>query len=473
MTLVVCTDHGTPLPGAVGDAYDVVGVKGLCSDPSNLTDAGVTNPEALILHVDEYDLCFIQGAIRRSGVDPLGVPVEALAGMPTEAGLRTLGAGSIARHRAFPGTGPENAKLRWPELLSRRRMFALHAPQYIAAPSIDPALCSATHGCRLCVESCPMQALEPSGGAISFSIESCVACGICVTTCPTGATTNPAATPHQVAAAVAAMVESATEPIGIRFHCRDARPRAISGDWYPVEVPCTGMLSIGWLLAPLLLGAAAVSVGPCTGSGCPLGNDDRVSDRCAMAAAICSELGFGGERIRLSREGEMTEPLGSMPVTAIADMHDADMFLAMAGLASVDDFASATPVGAAGVVTIDEHACTLCEQCTSVCPTGALKVHRPDEAIEITFDSAMCVGCSMCIATCPERAKGAIGLDRRFDVAELMAGRHRVVGGSTAVCEACGGPIASSAMLERIRSMLGQDHAGTIDLIGRRCTDCR
>jgi len=29
------------------------------------------------------------------------------------------------------------------------------------------------------------------------------------------------------------------------------------------------------------------------------------------------------------------------------------------------------------------------------------------------------------------------------------------------------------AMLERIGSILGDDHAGTLDLVSRRCLDCR
>jgi Pyruvate/2-oxoacid:ferredoxin oxidoreductase delta subunit len=153
-------------------------------------------------------------------------------------------------------------------------------------------------------------------------------------------------------------------------------------------------------------------------------------------------------------------------------MHDADMFLAMATLGS-KNVELTTSVGAVGVVSIDEAVCTMCEQCTTVCPTGALNARRHGNAIEIAFDSAICVGCSMCVTTCPERAEHAITVDRRFDVDDLTAGRHTLISGSTAMCESCGGQIAPSAMLDRIRSMLGAEHAGTLSLIGRRCIDCR
>lgn len=473
MTLVVCSDHRTPLPIVTGGAHDTVGVKGLCSDPAALLRSGVTNPEALILHAGEYDLGFVQGAVRKAGIDPLGVPVVALAAIPTESELRTVGAGIIARRRAFPGAGPENAKLSWPDLISRRKLFALKVPQYIAAPSINSSLCAAGHGCRLCVESCPTQALTPVDGTISYSVESCVVCGICVTTCPTGATTNPATTPGQVAAQITAMVASTEKRIGARFHCRGARPRVLEDSWYPIEVPCTGMLTIGWLLAPLLLGVAAVSVDPCSSSGCSLGNDDRSQQRRAAAAVICDELDLGRDRVRFAEQGQLPDPVGVIPTAAVGAMRDADVFLALTYMASISDVSIETSVGAVGVVSIDEESCTVCEQCTTVCPPGALKVTRPDGAIEISFDAAMCTGCSMCVATCPEIDKKAITLHRRFDSAELAAGRHVVRTESTATCEKCGNPIAPSAMLERLQSMLGPEHAGTVDLIGRRCISCR
>jgi ferredoxin len=166
-------------------------------------------------------------------------------------------------------------------------------------------------------------------------------------------------------------------------------------------------------------------------------------------------------------------PLESVPSTTLADMRDTDVVLAMASLAFVDDVQFKTSMGAAGVVAIDDQACTVCEQCATVCPTGALRAHRTDDLVDITFDATVCVGCSMCVATCPEERRGAIVVHRRFDIAELKVGRHTVRTASTVTCEVCGGPIAPSAMLDRIGSMLGPDHTGTLDLIGRRCIDCR
>jgi ferredoxin len=238
------------------------------------------------------------------------------------------------------------------------------------------------------------------------------------------------------------------------------------------------MLSIGWLLTPLLLGVASVSADPCTTSGCSRGNDERLFEHSTEAAAICEALGFEGDRIGLSSAIPLSEPIADMllesvPSTTVADMRDTDVVLAIANLASIDDITIKTSNGAAGIVAIDDQACTVCEQCAAVCPTGALRAHRTHNVVDITFDAAVCVGCSMCVATCPEKGKGAIVVHRRFDIAELNVGRHTVRTASTVTCEVCGGPIAPSAMLDRIGSLLGPDHTGTLDLIGRRCIDCR
>ena len=232
------------------------------------------------------------------------------------------------------------------------------------------------------------------------------------------------------------------------------------------------MLSIGWLLAPLLLGASAVSAEPCTPSGCGLANDLRLAERSAEAEAILGTLGFGGDRVRSSAQGAMPDPIEALPASALGDMRDADVFLALATLGS-KNLKVPSSIGAVGVASINETACTICEMCTTVCPTGALGARRYQGTVEITFDANKCIGCSMCVATCPEQAKHAIVIDRRFDSNDLAAGRHTLISGSTTMCEVCGNQVAPLAMLNRIRSMLGEEHEPTLSLIGRRCTECR
>lgn len=50
----------------------------------------------------------------------------------------------------------------------------------------------------------------------------------------------------------------------------------------------------------------------------------------------------------------------------------------------------------------DEERCYQCGSCTAVCPTGALKVKRPQ--MEVEFESERCSACELCVNTCPVRA---------------------------------------------------------------------
>jgi ferredoxin len=49
-----------------------------------------------------------------------------------------------------------------------------------------------------------------------------------------------------------------------------------------------------------------------------------------------------------------------------------------------------------------EDRCVHCGTCTSVCPTGALAVRRPDMTVE--YDGERCSVCKLCVVACPHRA---------------------------------------------------------------------
>lgn len=50
----------------------------------------------------------------------------------------------------------------------------------------------------------------------------------------------------------------------------------------------------------------------------------------------------------------------------------------------------------------DDDKCYQCGACTAVCPTGALRIKRPEMAV--LFESERCSACELCINTCPARA---------------------------------------------------------------------
>lgn len=46
--------------------------------------------------------------------------------------------------------------------------------------------------------------------------------------------------------------------------------------------------------------------------------------------------------------------------------------------------------------------CTHCTACTSLCPTGALYVTRPE--MIVSFDKEKCIACELCLEVCPYKA---------------------------------------------------------------------
>ena len=56
------------------------------------------------------------------------------------------------------------------------------ASSFIA--QLDPDICD---GCWDCLERCQMEALTEDGDRVSLNLDRCIGCGLCVTTCPSGA----------------------------------------------------------------------------------------------------------------------------------------------------------------------------------------------------------------------------------------------------------------------------------------------
>ncbi len=468
MTLIVCADHDTPVPRSDYLSTPVVAVAGLCGDPTKLANTGVRDTEAIILHLGEFDLGFVQGAIGDTGVDPLSVPIVALGDMPSLDQMEILAAGAAARHATFDSAHREHAKIRWPESVWRSRFFSLSAPQRVGVPWIDRSLCSAGHGCRLCVATCPASALKRSSDGIAHDIDACVACGICITTCPTAATANPTIAEDQVSAQIRAMVDTAADAIGIEFRCRDAQPQLPVDGWFPVEVPCTGMLTIGWLIAPLMLGAGAVAAQTCSESGCSIGNDDVLVPRRNAARKLLDTIGLFAGRL-CDRAGDVAPTTISSDATRrLGTFRDAEVFLALADIANTADWLVSSEVASTGVVRIDVSTCTVCEQCVSVCPSDALTSERFGGIIEISFDPFPCTGCAMCVQACPVVDDDAIILDHRLDAAVLTIGRRVLVSAHVSPHDMRPDPITLSVTLDRTEPMSGSNHTGTVSLVSHR-----
>lgn len=146
---------------------------------------------------------------------------------------------------------------------------------------------------------------------------------------------------------------------------------------------------------------------------------------------------------------------------------------------SKDPFAARPPFG---FPVVDFEACTACDECVAVCPTGALQSDRPaPERKTLSLSYASCIQCRECVLACPERAirpgrelevaaysREQLTQRARFDV-EPGTGR-----GSLREMELLPGPTleeSAAALRARIEGRLGRSlHVRQVD--AGSCNGC-
>jgi ferredoxin len=478
--VVVCGDweaSGEIEGWTIEDDVELHVMKGLCQEPGQLREpleGSRVDRLVLGLHFDRYGLADLQTEARGLGLDALGLEIVHLDGHDLDRGKRRIRA-ALARARAFGGSGPEHAKLISAQKVSRRGLFRLSLSEYVAAPAIDLTICASGIGCNACAEICPPDALTWANGRMEYDKGKCLPCGLCVTACPRGAVLNPAFTPAQVEVEVRTLLDTESgSPTGIVFHCQYGSPPQLGEGWMPVALPCAGMATPPWLLAPLLMGASAVSVIPCPPE-CPAQQAWTIAGHVRYCRALLHELGTAEDLVSLTAVSEppspseieavdVDDPFGHDRGPAILDQ--------LTRVFTTDRVWLEEPRSPLGLITIGE-ACTACGMCGESCPPGALAAEVHDDQFVLTFDHALCVACNQCLPRCPEIARGAIRLRKAMDTDLLRAGRRVLHEATILRCESCGAPISSVEMMDRIGELLGEEQAGLVPVLSRSCSDCR
>lgn len=449
----------------------------------------------------------LQARARRRGFDPLAIELINLGAMcrlaPTGAeatrGAQKLLGAALDRSRAYQAGGPENIKpvFDFDREVSRRSLFTLPPIRWKIVPSIRHEACAVERGCRACATTCPHTALGRADGRMVLDKAQCTGCGACVSACPVAAIDLPGASLAQIEAQLSALLAPGEVPgsrSGILFLChrcapsldRLPRPGAESPvDWLPVELPCLGMVTPAWILQSLSMGAAAVGLLAGRREKCRFGQRETIGERVDYCQTVLQALGASPDALRMidtideiALADALRRPLAPAALSGLTGDAGFDLrpdrggtATALLGMArtrgGTPEHAIEHAQSPLGVVTL-RPGCTACGACAAVCPTGALAREHDGADVALSFDGARCTACGMCVPVCPENA---VHVDRKTDFGVLARGRQTLHRDQTVRCEKCGDVVATQALLERFRAILGDDPA--MPVITRYCEACR
>jgi ferredoxin len=314
--------------------------------------------------------------------------------------------------------------------------------------------CAGSPRCGICASRCPTSAIQfGAGGRPIVRASACDLCGRCVATCPRGAwgwayAPWPALLGRLEALLATAPGPGSDEPVALLLSER-ARPPAPDEPretkqpavpWIlPLELP-SGTLGAGVVLRALELGAARV---------CAVVVRDSSAGDAGLEAAFAVAHAIGaGDALRIARsKAEALAVLGGRPSSRTAgspaSAMDARCRPDAAPIAERLWRGSAAPepvsfraAGAFGAaVTAHAARCTLCEDCTRACPSGALALRRDAAGVALVFDGRRCHGgCGLCARACPYKALTVC------DEVRLPAGEAMLVAPRPSACPSCGAP---------------------------------
>lgn len=338
-----------------------------------------------------------------------------------------------------------------------------HAPNYTYQNYIfcEPDACLYHHKrgevCSKCAELCPTVAIlkNEEEKELVFSPIDCIACGRCVSICPSGAIDS------------AVVTRTSFEALGKLYK---SRIPLIAKDGFlpqirftnsvlPLVLPSDGILDFNNILSLVLGCGGEIFVF--------LPNMPEASKEAISLANEIFKARFGCELVRaFSDEKSLQEAISKASYKNIGEFDfgvyaskasaiSAKLAL-IAGGADLGEFSTFNST-AHGKIKVDEDKCTLCASCAGACPTSALITDTANNAL--CFNESLCVGCGYCVISCAESdtislEKGKMRINSEFFAPKELA-RDELF-----ACVECGKEFATKKAVEKIASMLAPAFKG-------------
>jgi MinD superfamily P-loop ATPase len=343
-------------------------------------------------------------------------------------------------------------------------------------------------GCNRCVADCPVNAITLVDREPMLAEATCVRCGVCLHSCPTGVFHQPKEAEGQLIEATRPLTEQSVALVCALHPTPNATAAPVAT--IVQHRRCLAALAVDQLLALSADGVRPIWLddGPC--ATCPLSaTQESLQQRVASANALLQAFGRQASLILQSeQEVSTTEPerrplidAGNPPVgrrgllaalgrtigaqgselrTATAESTDmrplASVRLpqqipsqrrALQGRLQQWPLPSHNVTAVADLpyaaVTINPAHCSACGLCARFCPTGALQFTTEGDHFTLSFRAAICIDCRLCTVACPEHA---IHLDDSLAVAALVNEEWLpVVTGQLMPCAQCDVPTVTTA----------------------------
>lgn len=338
-----------------------------------------------------------------------------------------------------------------------------HSPKYAYQNYIfcDTSTCLYHHKrgeiCAECATLCPTVAIlkNEDEKELVFSPIDCIACGRCVSACPTGAIDS------------AVITRASFEGLGELYKSRI--PLVLKDGFFPdlryknavlpLVLPSDGILDFNNILS-LVLGCGGEifvflpSLPQATLDAVALANEilkARFGSELVRVFDDRSELQKAINQANYKNIGEFELGVYSSKASAIS----AKLAL-IAGGQDLGEFSTYQST-AHGKISVDESKCTLCASCAGACPTSALITDTANNAL--CFNESLCVGCGYCVISCAESdtislSKGKMRINSEFFAPKELA-RDELF-----ACAECGKEFATKKAVEKIANMLAPVFSG-------------
>lgn len=359
--------------------------------------------------------------------------------------------------------------------VSRRNLFRVASTkleEYTDIPIYQNSLCgSLINSCPHCIKSCPYGAVTKKDSNIIIIDESCVRCGACCVSCPTGALQLPDLTNHQMISILESIItyeEKINNP-RLLFTCNQSNEVIakwnvnLPQDVALIQIPCISVLGFTHTMLATSYGINVIAL--CPNNFCKQKDTLKFTHaETSIANSIIQEANPTFLELKIIEADKLEnvksllnnifeKPTGPQRTPSINKTSKRPLMLSMLSeIAPKIDTIFEQKITPFFDIVINSKLCTMCDACSNICSVDALKSIQVESSIELTFRSRKCVGCYACVKVCPEIC---IDIKRRFIPKNIVEDKKDVKNkDSISICKKCGEPIGYYKKIKNIEKIL-------------------